>query len=165
MKHVSKFLVAATAMLLTSAVSAGTLYWQVDGNDLAGQVGASSDGYGAQLWMLNTDTNEKESFTDGYIDAPTGVQQADITNYSNDEYLFFVELINYTTGDTKDGYKWSYGELTSSGYVALGAQDIPRVNAAVADHGSNFSQAPEPSSGLLLLMGGAMLALRRRRQK
>ena len=160
MKLISKFAVVAAVMLFASAASAGTLYWQVDGNDL----GESEYGWGAELWMLDTSNNGKTSLSDGLIDAPTGIQQADITGYDDSKYRFYVELVNYTTGAASDGYKWSYSELTSSGYVAMDARDIPTVNANVANQG-NFAQAPEPSSGLLLLMGGAMLALRRRRQK
>ena len=160
MKHVSKFLVAATAMLLTSALSAGTLYWQVDDAEL----GESEDGWGAELLMLNTSDNSTTSLSGGLIDAPTGIQQADITAYNSANYRFYVELVNYSTGASTDGYKWSYDELYQSGYIAMGATDFPTVSDNAAAHG-NFAQAPEPSSGLLLLMGGAMLALRRRRQK
>ena len=160
MKHVSKFLVAATALLLASTVSAGTLYWQVDDADL----GESEAGWGAELWVSKKDGSSTKSLSDGLIDAPTGVQQADITSYTGDEYLFYVELVNYTTGASTEGYKWGYQDLVTSGYVAFGATDFPTVSANVAAH-SNFGAAPEPSSGLLLLMGGAMLALRRRRQK
>ena len=160
MKSISKVAVAAAVMLFASAASAGTLYWQVD--DDSGDIGA-------ELWMVDTTKSEgqegyKTSFTDGLIDAPTGIQQADITNYTGDQYLFFVELYNYATDTSTEGYKWGYGDLVSSGYVAFGATDFPTVSANAAAH-SNFGAVPEPSSGLLLLMGGAMLALRRRRQK
>lgn len=166
MKSISKVAVAAAVMLFASAASAGTLYWQVDNvDDFADQLGASTDGYGAELFRLNKNTNEKTSLTDGYaIDAPTGIQQADITGYEGDQYLFYVELVNYQTGASAEGYKWGYGDLYSSGYVAMDARDIPTVSANAGAHG-NFGAAPEPSSGLLLLMGGALLALRRRRQK
>ena len=166
MKSISKFAVAAAVMLFASAASAGTLYWQVDNvDDFADQLGASTDGYGAELFMYNKDTGVKTSLTDDYlIDAPTGIQQADITSYTGDQYLFYVELVNYTTGASTEGYKWHYGDLVSAGYVAFGATDFPTVSATAGAH-SNFAAAPEPSSGLLLLMGGAMLALRRRRQK
>lgn len=160
MKSISKFAVAVTVMLFASAASAGTLYWQVDDAEL----GESEAGWGAELWMLDTSNNSKTSLSDGLLDAPTGIQQADITDYTDDKYLFYVELVNYSTGASSDGYKWGYGDLVSSGYVAMSALDIPTVNANVGAHG-NFAAAPEPSSGLLLLMGGAMLALRRRRQK
>jgi len=155
MKSISKFVVVAAALLFASAASAGTLYWQVA--DDSGDIGA-------ELWMLDTSTGTKTSFTDGVIDAPTGIQQADITNYTGDQYKFYVELVNYSTLTSTDGYKWGYQELVSSGYVAMDARDIPTVNANAEAH-SNFANVPEPSSGLLLLLGGAMLALRRRRQK
>ena len=160
MKAISKFVAVVAAVLFASAASAGTLYWQVDDQDLP----ASEFGYGAELWMLDTSSNTKTSFTDGLIDAPTGIQQADITGYTDDKYRFYVELVNYSTGTSTDGYKWHYGELTSSGYVATDFRDAPTAYANASSH-SNFAAAPEPSSGLLLLMGGAMLALRRRRQK
>ena len=160
MKSISKFAVAAAVMLFASVASAGTLYWQVDDADL----GESEDGWGAELWVSKKDGSDKTSLSDGLIDAPTGVQQADITSYSTDQYLFYVELVNYTTGASTDGYKWGYGDLVSSGYVAFGETDFPTVSANAGAH-SNFAAAPEPSSGLLLLMGGALLALRRRRQK
>ena len=155
MKSISKLVVAAAALLFASAASAGTLYWQVD--DDSGDIGA-------ELWMVEKETGTKASLSEGLIDAPTGIQQADLTSYDADKYLFFVELVNYSTGDTTEGYKWGYGDLVSSGYVAFDGRDIPTVRANALAHG-NFANAPEPSSGLLLLMGGAMLALRRRRQK
>ena len=158
MKSISKFVVVAAALLFASTASAGTLYWQVaDG----------APDIGAELWMEDGQGN-KTSLSDGLIDAPTGIQQADLTSYEQNEnfsaYRFYVELVNYSTGTSTDGYKWHYGELTSSGYVATDFRDAPTAYANAEAH-RNFAAAPEPSSGLLLLMGGAMLALRRRRQK
>ena len=159
MKSISKFAVAAAVMLFASVASAGTLYWQV--ND-------ATENQGAVLWVEDknqTGGDSKELLSEGVLKTPTGVQQADISNYNGDQYLFYVELVNYTTGDvTTQGYKWGYGDLVSSGYVAFDSRDIPTVMANAGAH-SNFANVPEPSSGLLLLMGGAMLALRRRRQK
>ena len=154
MKLVSKSFVLAAAMMFASAASAGTLYWQVQ-DDTPDQ--------GAILWAQKS--GGEAEVLDGAYDTPTGIVQTDITNYSDGTYLFYVELINYNTGATNStGYKWGYGDLVSSGYVSMGATDIPTVYANAAAH-SNFAAAPEPSSGLLLLIGGAMLALRRRRQK
>lgn len=155
MKSISKLVVVAAALLFASAASAGTLYWQVD--DDRGNIGA-------ELWMDDGNGNTT-SLSEGLIDAPTGVQQADLTSYGDlSSYSFYVELVNYTTGDSTFGYKWGYGDLVSSGYVAADFRDAPTAYANAAALG-NFANAPEPSSGLLLLMGGAMLALRRRRQK
>ena len=160
MNTISKFAAVVAVLLLASTASAGTLYWQVDDSEL----GESEYGWGAELWALNTTTNEKTSLSDGLIDAPTGIQQADITAYGTDStFKFYVELVNYTTGASSDGYKWSYNELSQSGYIATNALDAPDVRATVAAH-TNFAQAPEPTSGLLLLIGGSLLALRRRRR-
>ena len=154
MEHISMFSVAAAALLMTSAVSAGTLYWQVDDD--------SGDEVTAQLFAQKGD--DTPIALSNELLAPTGVQQADITSYSDGTYLFYVELLNYSTETETTGYKWGYGDLVSAGYVSLSAADIPTVSANAAAH-SSFAAAPEPSSGLLLLMGGAILALRRRRQK
>lgn len=156
MKLILKSFVVVAVVLLASAASAGTLYWQVDG---------TSD-QGALLWVEEKGINgSEELLSEGLIQTPTGIQQADITKYTGDQYRFYVELVNYSTGEhISDGYKWNYNDLVSSGYVAMDARDIPTVYANAEAHG-NFAQAPEPTSGLLLLMGGAMLALRRRRQK
>lgn len=154
MKLFSKSLVVGVALLLASTVSAGTLYWQVDDD--------SGDVY-ARLLVEENGTVVLGA-TDPYKQAPTGVQQTDITNYTGSQYLYYVELVNFADGSTTQGYKWGYGDLVSSGYVSFGATDVRTVTANAVALG-NFANAPEPSSGLLLLMGGAMLALRRRRQK
>ena len=156
MKLFSKSLVVGVALLLASTVSAGTLYWQVDDN--------SGDVYARLLVEDKSDSSIVMGSSDRYKQAPTGVQQTDITNYTGDQYLFYVELVNFADGSMTQGYKWGYGDLVSSGYVSFGATDVRTVTANAVALG-NFANAPEPSSGLLLLMGGAMLALRRRRQK
>ena len=155
MKQVSRFVAAAAALLFASAASAGTLYWQVD--DDSGDVTA-------QLYAQQGNNEAGRIALSNELDAPTGIQQADLGSYSDGSYLFYVELLNYNSGTVTQGYKWAYGDLVSSGYVSFGATNIPDVTANVVALGS-FANAPEPSSGLLLLIGGAMLALRRRRQK
>ena len=92
--------------------------------------------------------------------------QTDLDGYESDAYLFYVEMSNYNNGayeTVATGYKWGYQDLVSSGYVAGGALDVNTVIANAS--GTSLASVPEPSSGLLLLIGGAMLALRRRRQK
>ena len=95
---------------------------------------------------------------------------SDISAYASTEYSFYVEMLNYneTDGWTSQGTgsTYTYDQLVSSGYVATGLIDATTAmaNAATSNFGSSGA-IPEPSSGLLLLIGGAMLALRRRRQK
>lgn len=160
MKNLFKSLVAGMLLLVGASASAGMLYWQVSGAD------QDFD----EAWLVAESKSDSTKFNIEGADAQpdkrsTALMQSDISAYESDAYLFYVEMINYSTNPetVTAGAKWSYDQLTTSGYVA-DSFDVPSVIAAAS--ATNFgSPIPEPSSGLLLLMGGAMLALRRRRQK
>lgn len=66
-----------------------------------------------------------------------------------------------------DGNAWAVtGDISTSGYTYTPPDTKPSdlaVSAASFSHSGQFSSVPEPTSGLLMLVGGAMLALRRRR--
>lgn len=167
MKLITKLAVVVAVGLMTSAVSAGTLYWQVTsdtGVDFSVARLVVSDGT-TTTYLPNSDGILATDF-----DAGTGtgtyltMQQTDISSYTADTYSFYVEMINYVTDAQTQGATYSYQDLLSAGYVSFGADDVTAVTIA-ATAGNMGSPIPEPSSGLLLLMGGAMLALRRRRQK
>ncbi len=168
MKNLFKSLVASTALLLASSVSAGTLYWQVQPDDNVPEFDE------AWLMVENTSTHEKQELAvvNSQSDKrSTAVTQTSLDSLADpDAYLYYVEMCNYTSGNEADdyivstGYKFAYSELVSQGYVATGAIDANSAQAA-ASSANMGSAIPEPSSGLLLLMGGALLALRRRRQK
>ena len=76
-----------------------------------------------------------------------------------DAWSFYVELVN------SEGRSWvtgsaTYSDLYSQGYIAL---DDGFATPVYAMGGYNFGAAvPEPSGGLLLLVGASLLALRRR---
>lgn len=166
MKSLFKSLLVSAVLLLASSASAGTLYWQ-----------ASSESGNTFDYALLV-AEDKGSGTKTTLDAlasqesgnSTLVTQTSLDSLADpDAYLFYVEMVNYTGGDpayevVETGYKYGYGDLVSSGYVATGSIDANSAQAAAAA-GNLGSAVPEPSSGLLLLMGGALLALRRRRQK
>lgn len=167
-KFLATLAVAASAMM----ASAGTLYWQVAGeND-----GDTFDS--ATLYASNGETTKALTtasaangtlFTDSdgtYSD----MMQTDLTANSvdNSAWSFYVEMTNYKVGGTGDGSTmtgrtYTYDELISAGYVATNPFDSASVTAKV--EGTNLgSSAPEPTSGMLLLIGGSLLALRRRRR-
>ena len=163
MKNLLKSIVASAALMIAASASAGTLYWQVQDQDTEFD----------EAWLV------RENKTDGKHDIvgvtsqadkkSTALTQTDISAWADSDYLFYVELVNYSTGNEANnwvvatGNKNGYGDLVSSGYVATGINNANAVASFAG--GQNFMSAPEPSSGLLLLMGGAILALRRRRQK
>lgn len=168
MNNLFKCLAAGAVALVVSTGSADTLYWQVTSD-----AGKTFD-YASLMVTGGSLSNpvEVDSFeSDGESPSSTGgVMLSDISAYASTEYSFYVEMLNYneTDGWTSQGTgsTYTYDQLVSSGYVATGLIDATTAmaNAATSNFGSSGA-IPEPSSGLLLLIGGAMLALRRRRQK
>ena len=166
MKNLFKSLVTGALLLAVSSASAGTLYWQVTSD-----TGATFE----EAWLVAENKSDgtknylKGVDSDGGSPSSTVLTQTDLTGYESDAYLFYVEMCNYNSQNNNydtvaTGYKYGYGDLVSSGYVAANPLEVTSAQAAAS--AANFgSPIPEPSSGLLLLIGGAMLALRRRRQK
>jgi len=120
----------------------------------------------------------------GYaVSAPVGgMLLADVSDFSSGGYSFYVELIN---GDVSNwsgvdkvnvsAYQTSSfaGQLVSSGnsdpitYTGLESKgfigtDLSPVSMAVWHGGGSYSPVPEPTSAMLVLIGLAGLALKRR---
>ena len=98
---------------------------------------------------------------------PTGNQSpfvVDGLDVGSAEYSFAVELGNFDSS-----YNWTtIAESASVAYNALGAYthetfDMNPSSLAVWTM-DTFTEVPEPSSGLLLLIGGGLMALRRRQK-
>ena len=84
--------------------------------------------------------------------------------YGSSEYAFSIELGAWSDADGFTGLAvgtWSYADLTP--YISTEASSFaPGGVGALVFVPESFT-VPEPSGGLLLLVGGALLALRRRR--
>ena len=111
----------------------------------------------AKLVALDGDTVVSDGYEwaghDGVVSyAETGFSASDITQLS-----FFVELLN---GNTVVGRTSDYNYSAVSSYIYSGGMTPPPAGLwAVTD----FTPVPEPTSGMLLVLGGALLALRRRK--
>ena len=96
----------------------------------------------------------------------TAATWADLAGMTGSEYTFLVELL------ASDGHGGltavggseakSYSDLVTAGSIAPNALNIGTVDLT-AWTGTSYA-IPEPSGALLMLVGGSLLALRRRRK-
>ena len=87
---------------------------------------------------------------------------ADLGTYIGSSYSYYVELYNgYRT--TEQGYE----SLVSNGYIerpgSIAAPKAFNGNAFGQTPGTSYN-VPEPTSGLLFVIGGMLLGLKRKRQ-
>ena len=168
-----KMIVCILSALLLRATFAeeAVLYWQVGpetkfeftyANLYAIQDGASAPGtlLAGDGVTFASDLGDGANGVDGTYAGSTSTA-FDMSFFAGepDAWSFYVELVN------SEGRSWitgsaSYSDLYSQGYIAL---DDDFGTPVYAMGGYNFGAAvPEPSGGLLFLVGASLLALRRR---
>lgn len=167
MKLFSKMLCVAV-IAIAGVAQADALYWQIDTTN-AGAGGYSGDDAAyAQLFAVSKEasfdySSSKRTLGDDAFVAVSASDKpylTDLGEYGSSSYSFFVEIYNNSGEVVHTGYAVNYNDLLSSGYVSTSGVLTP---TALASGGFNGASVPEPTSGMLLLMGGALLALRRRR--
>lgn len=93
---------------------------------------------------------------------PGGYHTA-LGSYAGSAYSYVLELGNWSNGTwtgTKMEATATYDYLKAQQHIAQWENDSPSYAAAWKP--TEFTAVPEPTSGLLLILGGAILALRRR---
>ena len=183
-----KKLMIVAAIALTASFGYGaSAQWFVDWaySDITGFTNYDDGSANGSYWLIaltSTDTTGISVDKDGAITLGTGMTQlgtgsiADIAgggsgtvdNISANQY---VALVVYDSDAVAGDYVGAYG--IAVGQVSADAADDPPTQGTIPtfdNDGSGYVRAnigivgvPEPTSGLLLLLGGAMLALRRRR--
>lgn len=166
-----KFIVASAILVCCGcAVHGEALYWMVDttnpgfngytGSDVAYavlNVIPASDATPGQAVTPGSGTAIDALAVNGTTAAPT---LADLGSYTSSQYSFFVELFNASDQSIYTQHAVNYNDLVSSGYVSTGGINVPSV---LATGGFNGASVPEPTSGVLMLIGASLLALRRRK--
>ncbi len=180
----NKIIAALLTATFASVVSAQVLYWQVKPDvTISGTSTTEGNKWNyASFWAVNSDNTASlvTSYTFNTDKTVTDVSYVDTTylsgntpayvNYTSTDYTgysFYIELTN-SSGDTDVGVARSNTFDSSSFGNAL--QDAANFNANwtsinAIGSGLTFTAIPEPTSGLMLLVGAAILGLRRKRQQ
>lgn len=145
------------AMLLIAIACFGDLiFWTID-DDLV----VDLDRETAHYIVMDADGNIKKegNAKSSTIFMSDNHYYFDATGFYSPQYYFAIELINFErTGETWTTEAVSYNDLVSAGAV----RNIAIFNTKYYSFSSLAPVAsPEPSSGLLLLVGAAFLCLRR----
>lgn len=172
-----KKLIAVAAMAFTAVAFAGDSYlywmmpttvtWKETTDTPTGYSYAAigvMDGEGHNVTYLNNyafgGTSEGGDFV-AKADATSG-WYANLSTYATSGYSFYIELFNDSVSIGRSTDILSYSDALA--YATTFGTDVPKTTAWAP---TSFTTAaiPEPTSGLLMLVGLAGLALRRKRQQ
>lgn len=168
MKKLLMFSLTVAAMCF--AARADYIYWMLSNPAAAGALGtwdyakiavreAGSDAVTGYLTM--GDSESQKAYADWTDPSEIDNSFASLGSFGSDGYSFLVELYNEATGEMigANGRAVSYGDLLANDSIA-GAIGM---GGNAFDFSSVGYTIPEPTSGLMLLIGFSALALKRKR--
>ena len=165
-----KSIVAVAVFAVALFAQADVLYWMVSDEiaETAAENGTASPF--ATLYAVSDADSSKtalDSRSEGQVytayDVGSAFQYSGIESY-NSGYSFLVEIM---AGEHR-GESYSVAEYASlRDYIVGSGHSLPSSSFAAAGFGGGTStfNVPEPTSGLLFLVGGMLLGLKRRRQQ
>lgn len=156
-----KIIVGVAILIVAFVAKADYLYWGVTTADAGTTYNA------ARLYASATGGVKGDAI--GWIYSAPGSASTDVSSYANN--YFYVELCNYdggvwtsTTSEYSQDQAYSYSSLVSQGVITSSDLIAQASVAAAVLRNSGVQATPEPTSGLLMLMGFAMLGLKRKKE-
>ena len=165
-----KLMMLFAVALLGMAAQASAMYWQVSSANntnvdaakwTMARVEVYQNGFGTgnylQVW-------DGESWASGvsYVDKTAEGAWFDVSAYSSDStvYSFVLELVNDELEVQGISAASSYSKLVADKVIMSSFDSI--APGSYTSWNQGFVDIPEPTSGLLLLLGASLLALRRK---
>ena len=154
------------------AAKADYLYWQVT-DSMYSQAGLADDSsrysalyakYNDQYYMLGSVADTALGTFDTSESRGKSLSPNPIPDWDASGVSYYVELASYDSSTGAWTGKGNYGELSYSQIANVSATALKQVQATWSGMTTYAAGAvPEPTSGLMLLVGMAMLGLKRRR--
>ena len=179
---------ALVLVLMAGAARGGVLYWMIDGDASASfqlayaqtlqKAKGDAENVAARAYAVDKSTGTRQTYELVEVKAADGAGTSFVgasvpetlpPTAASGNWIFGVE-IGFMEGDTFTATYWAWDAqgLTYAQLNAMGAiQSSPTasydgpVNAAEAPWTDNPHSVPEPTGGLLVVLGGAVLLLRR----
>jgi hypothetical protein len=158
-----KLLILTAAIACIGLVRADVLYWMV-GDQYADDAKARGDSEAASLYAVYDGTATKiDTVTGNDVAEWYGVSSFDtqLGTHAGNGYSYYVELWNGNQSE-----EVSYASALQNGYITTTGMSTPSPAgmAGGVGSGSQTYAVPEPTSGLLFVIGGMLLGLKRKRQ-
>ena len=161
-----KLIMLAAVIASAGFIHADVLYWMVN-DENADAAKARGEQTAATLYaIVGSDYSTKQqvdSVTGNDVAEYYGVTSFDsqLGTYTGPSYSYFVELWNGSQSNPVD-----YQTALNNGYISIQGMSTPSVTGMSGGLGSGSQtyNVPEPTSGLLFVIGGMLLGLKRKRQ-
>ena len=167
-----KFVFAAICAFVGVAAHADAMYWQLSGTTIQGVTDSQWSMAQIEVYADGTPTGTYLHYRDDpNVDVMTKSESGawfDVTGMSGSDpvYSFVLELVNDELEVQAASNPVSYSTLASKGKIVSDStfNSIMPLNYSDYNMGSlaGTVDVPEPTSGLLMLLGASLLALRRR---